>query len=112
GPKPKVVDAPDLEIVQLRKEKAMAEVRLKRAEALLEVQKKSRSCPEWSFRGRRTTRSSREHRNGGGGLAWYPAAVHSIRLAEGALLPAEGASAWSRQAATTSPGAEPEGDGS
>lgn len=40
GPKPKPVDPRDKEIEQLRKEKAMVEVRLKRAEALLEVQKK------------------------------------------------------------------------
>lgn len=40
GPKAKVVDDRDREIAQLKKEKAIVEVRLKRAEALLEVQKK------------------------------------------------------------------------
>lgn len=40
GPKPKAVDPRDQEIARLQREKAMVEVRLKRAEALLAVQKK------------------------------------------------------------------------
>lgn len=40
GPKSKAVDPQAREIEQLRKEKALVEVRLKHAEALLEVQKK------------------------------------------------------------------------
>jgi transposase len=40
GPKAKVVDDRDREIVKLRKEKAFVEARLKKAEALLGVQKK------------------------------------------------------------------------
>lgn len=40
GPKPRPVDPRDKELEQLRKDKAIVEVRLKRAEALLEVQKK------------------------------------------------------------------------
>lgn len=40
GPKPRKVDARDRELAQLRKEKALVETRLKKAEALLELQKK------------------------------------------------------------------------
>lgn len=40
GPKAKVIDERDREIAKLRKEKAIAEAKLKKAEALLGIQKK------------------------------------------------------------------------
>lgn len=99
GPKPRPVDPRAKEIAQLRKEKAMVELRLKRAEALLEVQKKSPSYWGSTCLPLRTTRRPRETRNGGIGLPWHRTGLQGYRSPALDLLSTAEARAWPSGAA-------------